>query len=76
MCYQQQQYSPGNFGTIVAGFQQQKDYRGSIGFNLMYHPLTSISIGLVLNYEKRDSNYPFRSCETQSAGVYLKASFF
>ena len=74
MSYQQQQF-PGNVGTNVGGFEQRKDDVGSIGFNLMYYPFENISIGTVLNYEKRDSNFAFRSYETQSAGVNLKAVF-
>ncbi|CAA9891402.1 conserved hypothetical protein [Candidatus Methylobacter favarea] len=74
MSYQQQQYL-GNVGTNVVDFEQQKDTVGNIGFNLMYSPSDNISIGTILNYEKRDSNDPFRSYETRSAGLNLQATF-
>lgn len=72
--YQEQQYLGGGGG---AGFDvdQQKDQVGTIGINLMYYPVESISIGPVLNYEKRDSSDPLRSYETESAGVNLQAAF-
>jgi len=72
--YQQQQYL-GNTGNNLVNFEQQKDDVGNIGLNLMYHPLESINIELLLNYEKRDSNNPRRSYETQSAGLNLQAFF-
>lgn len=68
--YQEQQYLGGG-----VSFDQQKDQVGNVGINLMYHPVESISIGPVLNYEKRDSNNPLRSYETESAGVNLQAAF-
>jgi exopolysaccharide biosynthesis operon protein EpsL len=74
MSYQQQQYLGGT-GSNTVGSEQQKDNVGSIGLNVMYHPLDSISIGPVLNYEKRDSNNPVASYETKSAGVNLQAAF-
>ncbi|MDO9269532.1 MAG: outer membrane beta-barrel protein [Methylobacter sp.] len=76
MSYQEQDYLGGS-GTSVAGFGfgQQKDKVGNIGFNVMYQPLESISIGPVLNYEKRDSNNPTSSYESKSAGVNLQADF-
>lgn len=74
MSYQQQQYLGGT-GSNAIGFEQQKDNVGNIGFNVMYHPLDSISIGPVLKYEKRDSNNPIASYETKSAGVNLQAAF-
>lgn len=70
--YQEQQYLGGGTGV---GFDQQKDQVGNVGINLMYYPVESISIGPVLNYEKRDSNNPLRSYETESAGVNLQAAF-
>lgn len=72
--YQQQQYLGGADNNAVSS-EQQKDNVGNIGFTVMYHPLESISIGPVLNYEKRDSNNPNASYETKSAGVNLKAAF-
>lgn len=74
MSYQQQQYL-GSTGTDTTGLEQRKDNVGNIGFNVMYHPIDSISIGPVLNYEKRDSNALLRSYETKSAGVNLQAVF-
>ncbi len=74
MSYQQQQYL-GNVGAHTVGFTQQKDNIGNVGLNLTYKPLENISIGLVLNYEKRDSNTPLSSYETQSAGINLQLSF-
>lgn len=76
MSYQQQDYLGGS-GTSVTDFSfgQQKDKVGNIGFNVMYQPLDSISIGPVLNYEKRDSNNPASSYESKSAGVNLQADF-
>ncbi len=74
MFYQQQQYL-GSVGTNVFGIEQQKNNVGNIGFNLMYHPLDNINIGPVLTYEKRDSNYSFRSYETLSAGVNFQVIF-
>jgi exopolysaccharide biosynthesis operon protein EpsL len=74
MSYQQQDYL-GSTGINTVGLGQQKDNVGNVGFNVMYHPLDSISIGPVLNYEKRDSNVPLRSYETKSAGVNLQAVF-
>ncbi len=74
MSYQQQQYLGGT-GSNTVGSEQQKDNVGNIGFNVMYHPLESISIGPVLQYEKRDSNNPLASYETKSAGVNLQAAF-
>jgi hypothetical protein len=72
--YQQQQFL-GGIGTNVVGFEQRKDTVGNIGFNLMYQPLDNISIGPVLTYEKRNSNYPFKSYETLSAGINIQALF-
>ncbi len=72
--YQQQEYL-GNVGINGVGFQQQVDKVGSVGINLTYFPIDNISIGTVLNYEKRDSNDPLRSYETQSAGINLKVVF-
>jgi exopolysaccharide biosynthesis operon protein EpsL len=72
MSYQEQQYLGG--GTAV-GLSQQKDQVGNVGINLMYNPVQSISIGPVLNYEKRDSNNALRAYETESAGVNLQAAF-
>ncbi len=74
MSYQQQQYLGGTGSNTVAS-EQQKDNVGRVGLNVMYHPLESISIGPVLNYEKRDSNNPIASYETKSAGVNLQAAF-
>ncbi|MGZ4976678.1 MAG: XrtB/PEP-CTERM-associated polysaccharide biosynthesis outer membrane protein EpsL [Methylobacter sp.] len=74
MSYQEQDYLGGG-GTGIASFGQQKDNVGNIGLNVMYHPLDSISVGPVLNYEKRDSNNPISSYETKSAGVNLQAVF-
>lgn len=74
MSYQQQAYL-GGVGANVVGFDQQKDDVGRIGFNVTYRPVDSISIGTVLNYENRDSNYPTASYETKSAGVNLQAAF-
>lgn len=74
MSYQQQQFLGGG-GTSAAGFGEQKDNVGNIGVNVMYQPLDSISVGPVLNYEKRDSNNPISSYETKSAGVNLQAVF-
>lgn len=75
MSYQQQQYLGGTGSSGIVGSQQQKDKVSNVGFNVMYHPLDSISIGPVLNYEKRDSNNPIASYETKSAGVNLQAAF-
>jgi exopolysaccharide biosynthesis operon protein EpsL len=72
MSYQEQQYLGGG---AAAGLSQQQDQVGSIGVNLMYHPVQSISIGPMFNYEKRDSNNPFRAYETESAGVNLQVAF-
>lgn len=74
MSYQQQLYL-GGAGSNAVSSAQQKDNVGNIGFNVMYHPLDSVSIGPVLNYEKRDSNNPIASYETKSAGVNLQADF-
>lgn len=74
MSYQQQQYLGGT-GSNTVGSGQQKDNVSSIGLKMMYHPLDSISIGPVLNYEKRDSSNPIASYETKSAGVNLQAAF-
>ena len=74
MSYQQQEFL-GAIGTNVFGFEQRKDTVGSIGFNLLYYPLKNINIGPLLTYEKRDSNYPFRSYETLSAVVNLQVIF-
>ncbi len=72
--YQQQQFL-GNSGNSSTGNFQQIDNVSNIGFNLMYHPVDNISIGAVLNYEKRDSNDPRRSYEIQSAGINFQAVF-
>ncbi|MGZ8941906.1 MAG: hypothetical protein ACXW00_03950 [Methylobacter sp.] len=56
MSYQQQKYL-GGMGNNNIGFEQQKDYISKVSFDFMYHPLNFISIGVLLNYEKRDSNY-------------------
>lgn len=72
--YQEQQYLGGS-GNNTRDFEQQKDKVGMVGLNVLYHPIDSISISLVLNYEKRDSNYPIASYETQSAGLNLQMSF-
>jgi hypothetical protein len=74
MSYQQQEFLGGG-GSNVAGFAQQKDNVGNIGFNLTYSPLDNISIGTVLNYEKRESTYSLRTYETQSVGVNIQAAF-
>jgi exopolysaccharide biosynthesis operon protein EpsL len=74
MSYQQQEYLGGT-GSSTVGAEQQKDNVGRVGLNVMYHPLESISIGPVFNYEKRDSNNPIASYETKSAGVNLQADF-
>jgi exopolysaccharide biosynthesis operon protein EpsL len=74
MSFQQQQYL-GGIGSRGVSSGQQKDNVGNIGFNVMYHPLESISIGPVLQYEKRDSNNPLASYESKSAGVNLQADF-
>lgn len=70
--YQEQQYLGGGAGV---GLDQQKDQVGNVGLSLMYYPVESISIGPVLNYEKRDSNNPFRAYETESAGINLQVAF-
>jgi exopolysaccharide biosynthesis operon protein EpsL len=72
--YQEQDYLGGG-GTSAAGFGQQKDKVTNVGLNVMYHPLDSISIGPVLNFENRDSNNPVASYESKSAGVNLQADF-
>lgn len=70
--YQEQKY----LGTVgAASLPQQKDKVGNAGLNLTYHPVENISISAVLNYEKRDSNNPLRSYETQSVGINLQAVF-
>ncbi|MDO9139928.1 MAG: outer membrane beta-barrel protein [Methylobacter sp.] len=71
--YQEQNYLGGSNNS--QGFEQQKDKVGMVGLNVLYRPIDSISIGLVLNYEKRDSNYPIASYETQSAGLNLQMVF-
>ncbi|MCX7095069.1 MAG: outer membrane beta-barrel protein [Methylobacter sp.] len=75
MSYQEQQYDLGGSNTGIAGFDQTKDKVSNVGLNLLYYPVQSISIGPVLNYEKRDSNNVLRSYETKSAGVNLQAAF-
>lgn len=75
LSYQQQQYNLGGANINIAGFEQTKDNVSSVGLNLMYYPVQSISIGPVLNYEKRESNSALRSYETHSAGVNLQAAF-
>ncbi|MGZ8236559.1 MAG: XrtB/PEP-CTERM-associated polysaccharide biosynthesis outer membrane protein EpsL [Methylobacter sp.] len=72
--YQEQDYLGGG-GTSTAGFGQQKDKVTNVGLNVMYHPLDSISIGPVLNFENRESNNPIASYESKSAGVNLQADF-
>jgi exopolysaccharide biosynthesis operon protein EpsL len=72
--YQEQDYLGGG-GTSAAGFGQQKDKVTNVGLNVMYHPLDSISIGPVLNFENRESNNPIASYESKSAGVNLQADF-
>ncbi|WP_432741241.1 XrtB/PEP-CTERM-associated polysaccharide biosynthesis outer membrane protein EpsL [Methylobacter sp. G7] len=74
MSYQQQQYLGGSRSNNIST-EQQTDNVSNIGLNVMYHPLESISIGPILNYEKRDSNNPLASYETKSAGINLKAAF-
>ncbi len=74
MSYQQQEFL-GTLGTSGVGSEQRKDNVGSVGFNLMYHPLDNINLGAMLNYEKRDSNISFRSYEALSAGINLQAVF-
>jgi len=74
MSFQQLQYLGGT-GSNTVGGSQQKDNVSNIGLNLMYQPLQSISIGPVLNFEKRDSNNPIASYESKSAGVNLQAAF-
>lgn len=74
MSYQQQQYLGGTDSNAFDS-DQQTDNVSNIGLNVMYHPLESISIGPILNYEKRDSNIPIASYETKSAGINLKAAF-
>jgi exopolysaccharide biosynthesis operon protein EpsL len=72
MSYQEQKY----LGSVdTAGSPQQKDKVGNIGLDLSYHPVENISIGAVLNYEKRDSNDPLRSYEITSIGINLRAVF-
>lgn len=73
MSYQQQEYLGGT-GNVV-GLDQQKDNVGTIGFNVMYYPLDSISAGTLLSYEKRDSTDPLRTYDSLSAGVNLQAAF-
>jgi hypothetical protein len=70
--YQEQQYLGGGSGV---GIDQQKDQVANVGVTLMYYPVESVSIGPMLNYEKRDSNNPLRAYETESAGVNLQVSF-
>jgi len=72
--YQEQDYLGGG-GTSAAGFGQQKDKVTNVGLNVMYHPVDSISIGPVLNFENRESNNPLASYESKSAGVNLQADF-
>jgi len=72
--YQEQDYLGGG-GTSAAGIGQQKDKVTNVGLNVMYHPVDSISIGPVLNFENRDSNNPIASYESKSAGVNLQADF-
>lgn len=72
--YQQQDFLGGG-GTSATSAARQKDYVANVGLGLMYHPLDSISIGPVLNYENRDSNNPIASYETKTAGVNLQADF-
>lgn len=73
MSYQQQQYLGGTNNEVSLG--KQKDDVVNIGLNLMYHPLDNVSIGPALMYEKRDSNNPFSSYETASAGASLQVNF-
>jgi exopolysaccharide biosynthesis operon protein EpsL len=73
--YRQQQFLGNPTATDIVGFEQQKNHTGNIGFHLIYSLFDNISIDTVLNYEKRDSNNPLRSFETQSAGLNLKAAF-
>ncbi|MFI3156075.1 MAG: outer membrane beta-barrel protein [Methylococcaceae bacterium] len=75
MSYQQQHYDLGGASTNIVGFAQTKDNVSNVGLNLMYYPVQSISIGPVLNYEKRDSNSLLRAYETKSAGINLQAAF-
>lgn len=76
MSYQQQQFL-GNIGSNAAGQEQRKDTVSNIGLNLMYHPSDSISIGPILNYERRESNATdqSRSYETLSAWIKLQVDF-
>jgi exopolysaccharide biosynthesis operon protein EpsL len=74
MSYQQQLYLGGADSNTI-GLEQQKDNVGNIGFNLMYHPLGSVSIGPVVTYEKRESNFSLRSYTTLSGGADLRVDF-
>ena len=72
--YQQQQFL-GSVGVNAVSLGQEIDNVGSIGFNLMYLPVESISIDFALKSEKRDSNNPLRNYETQSVNVNMRAFF-
>lgn len=74
LSFQRQEYLGGTGSNAVSSTQQIDDV-SRFGVNVMYHPLSSISIGPGLNYEKRDSNNPLSNYETKSAGVNLKAEF-
>ncbi|MDD5277469.1 MAG: outer membrane beta-barrel protein [Methylovulum sp.] len=72
--YQQQTFLGG--GDInAAGSAQQKDNVGNLGMSLTYSPLANLSVGTVLNYEKRESTDPLRTYESQSAGINIQAAF-
>lgn len=72
--YQEQKYL-GAADAGAVGLPQQKDTVGNVGLNLTYHPVDNINIGVVVNHEKRDSNYALRSYETTSIGINLQAVF-
>ena len=46
-----------------------------IGLNVTYKPLDYMSLGTVLNYEKRDANIVTRTYETKSVGINLQILF-
>jgi exopolysaccharide biosynthesis operon protein EpsL len=72
LSYERQEFL-GN--SNITGLEQQKDKIYSAAINLLYRPFDSTSIGLLLQYEKKDSNFILKSYEDASVGLNMQMVF-
>lgn len=74
LSYDRQEYL-GNTTAINTGNEQQQNDIWNATINLLYRPFDSASIGLQLQYEKKDSNFTLRAYETASVGLNMQMVF-